>query len=130
MNREALQEIIRQDLPELLRVDPEFRSCILEITRDTYADQKETQNWFHEMLNEMRRERERQDEKWEAHERQHKEEFDRVHEEIMAMAKKHDRSIGALGAKWGMQSERFFRNALAGILEKNCRARNWNGCSV
>jgi hypothetical protein len=37
----------------------------------------------------------------------------------MALAKKHDRSIGALGARWGMQSERSFRNALAGILEKN-----------
>jgi hypothetical protein len=36
----------------------------------------------------------------------------------MAMAEKHDRSIGALGAGWGMQSERSFRNALAGILEK------------
>src|SRR5512144_1969650 len=30
-------------------------------------------------------------EQWEAHQRQHKEEFDRVHEEIMALAKKHER---------------------------------------
>ena len=37
----------------------------------------------------------------------------------MALAKKHDRSIGALGARWGMQSEKAFRNALAGILEQN-----------
>jgi len=58
-------------------------------------------------------------ERWKAQERATKEEFDRVHEEIMAMAKKHDRSIGALGARWGMQSERSFRNALAGILEKS-----------
>jgi hypothetical protein len=43
--------------------------------------------------------------------------FDRVHEEIMAQAKKFDRSIGALGARWGIQSETAFRNALAGILE-------------
>ncbi len=45
--------------------------------------------------------------------------FNRVHEEIMAMTKKHDRSVGALGARWGMQSDRSFRNALAGILEDN-----------
>ncbi len=45
--------------------------------------------------------------------------FTRVHEEIMAQAKKFDRSIGALGARWGIQSERAFRNALAGILEEN-----------
>jgi hypothetical protein len=45
--------------------------------------------------------------------------FQRTHEEIMAQAKKFDRSIGALGARWGIQSERAFRNALAGILEEN-----------
>ena len=115
MNPESLKETIRQELPELLRRDPDFRSYILEITRGEFADRKETRDWFHETLDEMRREREKQDKKWD----QNKEEFNRVHEEIMALAKKHDRSIGALGARWGMQSERSFRNALAGILEKN-----------
>ena len=37
----------------------------------------------------------------------------------MAQAKKHDRSIGALGSRWGLQSEKAFRDALAGILEQN-----------
>ena len=55
----------------------------------------------------------KQDKKWE----ENKREFDRVHEEIMANAKKVDRSIGALGSRWGMKSEASFRNALAGILE-------------
>ncbi len=191
VNLDTLKETIRQALPELLRLDPDFRSHILEITREKYADRKETENWFHEAMDEMRRERERQDkkwdkhiedqerhrkeeaqkwaehlkeqernrkeqaqkwaehlkeqernrkeqaqkwaehleeqernrkeqaQKWETHERRNKEEFDRVHEAIMAMAKKHERSIGALGARWGMQSERSFRNALAGILEEN-----------
>jgi hypothetical protein len=45
-----------------------------------------------------------------------KQEFIRLHEEIMAIAKKHDRMVGALGACWGLQSETAFRNALAGIL--------------
>jgi hypothetical protein len=133
MNLETLKETIRQELPELLRRDPDFRSYILEITRGEFADRKETRDWFHETLDEMRREREKQDKKWDKHiedQERHreeqaqkwdlnKEEFNRVHEEIMALAKKHDRSIGALGARWGMQSERSFRNALAGILEKN-----------
>ena len=162
MNLEALKETIRQELPELLRRDPDFRSYILEMTRGEFADQKETRDWFHETLAEMRREREKQDkkwdkhiedqerhreeeaqkwdkhiedqerhraeeaqkwklwqERWDQHDRRHQEEFNRVHEEIMALAKKHDRSIGALGARWGMQSERSFRNALAGILEEH-----------
>jgi hypothetical protein len=43
--------------------------------------------------------------------------FERVHQEIMAQAKKHDRAVGALGARWGILSERAFRDALAGILQ-------------
>ncbi|MCX5810537.1 MAG: DUF3782 domain-containing protein [Proteobacteria bacterium] len=159
MNLDTLKETIRQELPELLRLDPDFRSYIIEIARGEFADRKETGDWFHETLDEMRRERERQDKKWDKHSEeeakkwdkhsaeeakkwklhveeeakkwklnveeeakkwdQNKEEFNRVHEEIMAVAKKQDRSIGALGARWGMQSERSFRNALTGILEKN-----------
>jgi hypothetical protein len=37
----------------------------------------------------------------------------------MAQAKKFDRSIGALGARWGTQAEKAFRDALAGILEES-----------
>jgi len=56
-----------------------------------------------------------QNRKWE----DAKHEFDRMHEKIMAIAQKHDRSVGALGARWGLQAESAFRNALAGILEKS-----------
>ncbi len=144
MNLETLKTTIRQELPHLLRLDSDFRSYIVEITRQECADRHETRDRFHEILAEMRRDREKQDEKWEEqnckweeqnrkwdeqnrlwreqwteHQRQHSEEFNKLHEEIMALAKKHDRSIGALGARWGMQSEKSFRNALAGILEEN-----------
>ena len=37
----------------------------------------------------------------------------------MAVANKQERAVGALGARWGLQSEATFRNALAGILEKS-----------
>ena len=53
-----------------------------------------------------------QNRKWEESDRQ----FREVHEEIMAQAKKFDRSIGALGSRWGLQTEQAFRDALAGIL--------------
>jgi len=42
-----------------------------------------------------------------------------MHLEIMAQASKLDRSIGALGSRWGIQSERAFRDALAAILEQS-----------
>jgi hypothetical protein len=189
---EALKETIRQELPHLLRSDPYFRDYVYELTRQEYANRVETQDRFHEILEEMRRDREEQsrkweeqsrkwdeqtrksveqdkkwaenvkrweeqdkkwaenvkrweeqDKKWEEHvKRWHEQdkrwgeqaqkwleqrreseawhrEFERVHEEIMAIARKHDRTIGALGARWGTQSEAAFRNALAGILEEN-----------
>jgi hypothetical protein len=105
-----------------LRSDPELRAYILELTRHEYAGRAETQDRFYELLADLRRDREEQSRKWEEQNRKWDEnqaELKRLHEAHMAQARKHDRSIGALGARWGMQSERAFRNALAGILEEN-----------
>jgi hypothetical protein len=199
MTAESLKESIKRELPALLRDDPAFRDEILALTRQHHPTRGETEDWFHALLGELRRDREEQSRKWEEQkaeaerdraeqarkwddqarrwdehgaeaerdraeqarkweehrveterdraeqarrweehrveterdraEQAHRWEeqalkweenarhFDRVHEEIMAQAKKFDRSIGALGARWGIQSETTFRNALAGILE-------------
>jgi hypothetical protein len=140
MNTETLKEAIRQELPHFLRTDPDLRAYILELTRREYAPREETQDRFYEILAELRRDREEQTRKWE--EQNHKweeqnrkwdenqaeqrrkweanqEELRRLHQEIMAQAQKHERGIGALGSRWGLQSEKAFRDALAGILEKN-----------
>ncbi|AFL75007.1 PD-(D/E)XK nuclease family protein [Thiocystis violascens] len=148
MNTETLKETIKRELPGLVRDDPALRAFILDITRPEYAGRAETQDRFYDILAELRRDREEQARKWDEQKREdqrkwdeqkqedkrkwdeHKQESDRkweesrrefqqVHEEIMAQAKKFDRSIGALGARWGMQSEKAFRDALAGILEEN-----------
>ncbi|QEP43695.1 DUF3782 domain-containing protein [Ectothiorhodospiraceae bacterium BW-2] len=68
---------------------------------------------------EQNRKWDEQNRKWELKWEEHRREFDRVHEEIMAISQKHDRSIGALGSRWGLQSERAFRDALAAILEQS-----------
>jgi hypothetical protein len=148
VNTDTLKETIRRELPTLVRDDPALRAFILDITRLEYANRAETNDRFYDMLAELRRDREEQARKWDEQKREenrkwteqkqqedrkwaeHKQEEDRkweenrrefqqVHDEIMAQAKKFDRSIGALGARWGMQSEKAFRNALAGILEEN-----------
>ena len=133
MNAESLKDVIKKELPGLLREDPALRAYILELTRHEYADRVETQDRFYDILAELRRDREEQARKWDEQTQQWKDftqeqnrkweessrRFDRLHEEIMAQAKKHDRSIGALGARWGLQSEKAFRDALAGILEQN-----------
>jgi hypothetical protein len=126
MNTEALKDVIKKELPGLLREDPALRAYILDLARPEFADRVETKDRFYDILAELRRDREEQNRKWDEqnrkwdeHQAQHKEEFERMHEEIMALAKKHDRSIGALGSRWGLQSEAAFRNALAGILEQH-----------
>ena len=133
MDAELLKETIKKELPGLLRDDPALRAYILELTQNAYAERQETQDRFWEVLAELRRDREEQARKWDEHNRKwdedkaeqarkweaNQEELRRLHQEIMAQASRHDRSIGALGARWGMQSEAAFRNALAGILEKS-----------
>jgi hypothetical protein len=122
MNAESLKEAVRRELPNLLREDPEFRAYVLELARQEFTPRSETVDRFDQLLAELKRDREAQTRKWDEQNRKWEEsrkEFDQVHEEIMAQAKKFDRGIGAVGARWGIQSEAAFRNALAGILEQS-----------
>ncbi len=122
MTTENLTETIKRELPALLRSDPELRRFILELTRSEYAGRQHTEDRFDRILDELRADREAQARKGDEQNRKWEEardEFRLIHEEIMAQAKKFDRSIGALGARWGLQSEAAFRKALAGILEQS-----------
>jgi hypothetical protein len=171
---ESLKETVKRELPGWLREDPAFRDTILSITGEVYARRDETNDWFRQTLDEMRREREErerryqeddrkwwanearldqliaeQNRKWEANEARldqliaeqsrkweasearldqliaeqnskweaNQAELKALREESLALGKRLDRSIGALGARWGLRSEKAFRDALAGILE-------------
>jgi hypothetical protein len=92
---------IRRELPEIIRTDPDFLRYILDLTRREYAGRAATEDRFYELLAELRRDREESARKWDAHQAEQREEFKRVHEEIMAQAQRHDRSIGALGSAIG-----------------------------
>jgi len=173
MNAESLKDVIKTELPGLLRDDPALREFILELTQRQYADRVETESRFDRVLAELQRDREEQSRKWEKHQaeqsrkweehqaeqsrkweeqtrllwqhqeeqrlkweaQEHKwdeqnrkwdenntqmrEEFKRTHEEIMAVATKQEQNIGALGARWGIQTEQAFRDGLAAIVEKS-----------
>jgi len=87
MATEDLKDTIKRELPSLVRSDPALRRFILELTRDLYADRRETENRFDRVLDDLRRDREEQTRKWEEQNRKWDESekrFDRVHEEIMA----------------------------------------------
>jgi hypothetical protein len=128
-----LRELVRRELPAWLREDPEFRDWLLAVTRSEFADRRETESRFDRVLDELRRDREAQERKWDAQNRkwdaqnrksdekwaEQVAENHRLHAEVMAMADRLDRKIGALGARWGLLSETAFRDGLAAILEKS-----------
>ncbi len=112
VTEEELIRSIRGHLPQLLRSDPSLGDYILSVTREHFSTKVKTEDRFTRMLNELARDREAQSRKLEEQNRKWEEStrrFDETNRRI-------DRSIGALGSRWGIQSERAFRDALAGIL--------------
>jgi hypothetical protein len=145
MTNEQLIGTIKRELPSLLRSDPSLRQYIIELTREEYAPRQQTGDRFEGVFAEMQRNHEewqeyvksqdakweaqkksweeytkKQDAKWEAQEKQTEESWEQIEklsQETLAIAGRVDRRLGAMGARWGLESEAAFRNALKGILE-------------
>lgn len=66
MENQQLTQLIRQELPGILRRDPALREWVVSLTRERYADKGETESRFDRMLDELRRDREESTRKWEA----------------------------------------------------------------
>jgi len=134
--RAYLLDLMRNDYAGRAETQDRFYDLLAELRRDReertreWEEYKDEQNrkwdeqnrkWdeqnqkWHATLAASNRDREEQNRKWEANQV----ELRRLHEEIMAQARKHERGIGALGSRWGLQSEKAFRDALAGILEQS-----------
>ena len=127
METEAMEEVKRiiiKELPELMKVDPDMRNFILNVTRESYPSKRETESRFDRIMDELKRDREARDKKWDAQDKKW-EENQRVINEILVsiqkLDKKHDATIGALGARWGLHSESAFRKGLRAILEVSSR---------
>lgn len=135
MNEQEVKNLIRQELPKILQ-DQQMRDFIIQSVNNYFAGKQETESRFDRILAELARDREEQTRKWEEQTRKWEEQKqlweeqnqkwwenqrrqDQTMEEIKALNRKHDSTIGALGARWGMYSEQSFRNALAGILEQS-----------
>ena len=128
---QEIKQIVMRELPGIMQQDPEVRQFILHLSRQHFADKEETKGRFDRILEELRRDREENTRRWEETQqeiRAMREEQNRKWEEnqatIRAMlediqdpSRKHDSTIGALGARWGLHTEQSFRNALKGILE-------------
>jgi hypothetical protein len=145
METQQIRQIVVQELPIILQQNREVQQAILRIARGRFAEQAETESRFDRLLDELRRDREEQSRKWEAnqavinqmmaeqgakwaeqtqrwHEQQEKWEANQAQinemlRSIRDLGRRLEVGISALGARWGIQSEEAFRNALKGILE-------------
>jgi len=134
MENQQIIELIRQELPGIMERHPDVRRWVLKLTRKQYPDKQETESRFDRLLDELRRDREENTRKWEEQNRKWEEQNRKWEEQnrkwdanqkvindilaaIQAQARKHESSIGALGARWGLYSEQSFRHGLEAILE-------------
>ncbi|NET58046.1 MAG: DUF3782 domain-containing protein [Symploca sp. SIO2E6] len=113
MTEEEIKTLIHQELPTVLQQDRDLRDFVLRTVENYYAGKQETESRFDQILAELRRDREEQNCKWEENHKQ----IQQLLLENKQLNSKHDSTIGALGARWGLYSEGSFRNALKGILE-------------
>ena len=144
LTKKEIKEIILKELPGLIKRDPKTREFILQLAQERFADKKKTEDRFEALLQEIkslredseRRWQETQAEwnkkwqetqaewnkKWQENEKRWEENqkvINQILNEIKLLHRKHDTSIGALGARWGFRAERSFRDAIKAILEES-----------
>ena len=117
--KEHLEESERERKEQREESERKWKEHLEESERERKEQREESEGKWKKHLEESARERKEQREESERKWKEHREEFDRVHEEIMAMTRKYDRTVGALGSRWGLCSEKAFRDALASVLEKS-----------
>jgi len=113
MNEKEIKAMIMKELPHIIKTDEEVRQFILNLGREQFADRDESNRRFNRIMDELAEQRIQSDKRWEEHRNEHRE----ILAEIKSLHHKHESTIGALGARWGLYSEQSFRNALKGILE-------------
>ena len=122
MSVTEIKQIIKHELPTIMREDEEIRQFILHLARTQFADKAETESRFDRLLDELRRDREEQSKRWAEQNRRWDENqrvINQMLQEIRGLSRKHDSTIGALGARWGLYTEQSFRSALKAILEES-----------
>jgi len=107
-------------LEEIRQMREEHNRKWEENQRELRRLREEHNRKWEENQRELRRLREEQNRKWEEQNRKWEKNqatIDAMLKEIQMLSRKHDSTIGALGARWGLHTEQSFRNALRGILE-------------
>lgn len=70
MDEAQIKQIIKRELPAIMREDAEIQQLVLQLAHDQFAGKAETESRFDRLLAELRQDREAQQKKWEAHEKE------------------------------------------------------------
>ncbi len=119
-NRQELRVMREEQTRKWEENQQELRAMREENQQELRAMREENQQELQVMREEQNRKWEEQNRKWEEQNRKWDENqatLNAMLEEIHALSRKHDSTIGALGARWGLHTEQAFRNALKGILK-------------
>ena len=140
MEKQEIVQLVKDQLPALLEESPELERWIERLTAQRYANRQQTESRFDQLLDELRRDREEQSRKWAEQNRKWAEQNHKWEEskaeserkwaeqteqnrhlwlEVGEQKSRLDRKIGALGARWGIGSERAFRQAVAAVLKES-----------
>jgi hypothetical protein len=142
ISKVALKEMLIRDLPELLKEDPLLKDYVASLFKENFADKRTTEEEIKVLLEEIKNLRIESEKRWEEHSKrleehsqilkehskrleEHSKKLEELSqgnkilmEEILALRKRQDVQISALGARWGIKSEKTFRNAVKGLLEE------------
>ena len=129
MNQAEVKKLIRHELPHILRTDRAFHHVVRDMLRENFADRQKTEDRFDQVLAEIRALREESQHKWEESQRKWdeqqseirtlREESQQILKEVQRFIRRYDSRIGALGSRWGSNTDESFRSALGSILEES-----------
>jgi len=119
MELQQLKEAIFKELPILIQNDESVRKYSLKICKPEFADRIKIKSRFDRILDELKADREESRRKWDENQKKWDENRKDSDKRFESLTKKLDNTIGSLGARWGMRSEKSFRNGLQAILEES-----------
>jgi hypothetical protein len=120
-DNQTIKRLIKQELPGLMKRDSKIREWILQLTKEQLTVkaneiETKTESKFDRLLEELKKDREEQNKKWEENQKEIRKLYDALEKNWKESNRKLNTTVGALGARWGTRSEGSFRNALKGIL--------------
>lgn len=123
MTTEEMKMAVYKYLPRVLKEHPDVRCIIEDMLSSVFASKSQTEDRFEKILKEIQDQRAETDRRFEEHDRRFeelRERADRKHEQLLKQIervdRRIDRTIGALGARWGLSSEHSFREAIKAVI--------------